>query len=224
MTPSLVPGVLAATFGLVSGPGSETVEGRLSRFLASRSLALVIDNVEQVLRAAPLPPPAPGGARPDIVTTSRTPLRVAGEQEFLVPPLAVPPPGQTIDGAWAIDAIRLFEDRAARVRPGYRLGPEDVEDVAEICRRLDGLPLGIEIAASRMALLPARDIAGRLGRRLDLPGAGSRDAPSGSGRSRPPSPGATTCCAIRNAGCSSGCRSSPAASACPKPRPSPACR
>ena len=174
----LVPGVLAATFGLVSGHGSETVEGRLTRFLASRSLALVIDNVEQVLDAAPLLPRLLRAA-PEltIVTTSRTPLRVVGEQEFPVPPLAVPPPGQTIDDARAIDAIRLFEDRAARVRPGYRLGPEDVEDVAEICRRLDGLPLGIELAASRMALLPARDIADRLGRRLDLPGAGSRDAP-----------------------------------------------
>ena len=174
----LVPGVLAATFGLVSGRGSETVEGRLSRFLASRSLALVIDNVEQVLDAAPLLPRLLRAA-PEltIVTTSRTPLRVAGEQEFPVPPLAVPPPGQPIDDARAIDAIRLFEDRAARVRPGYRLAAEDVEAVAEICRRLDGLPLGIEIAASRMALLPARDIADRLGRRLDLPGAGSRDAP-----------------------------------------------
>ena len=171
--PDLVPGVLAATFGLVSGSSSETVDDRLSRFLASRSLAVVIDNVEQVLDAAPL---LPGllRAAPDltIVATSRAPLRVAGEQEFPVPPLGVPPPGLTIDDARANDAIRLFEDRAARVRPGYRLTAEDVDPVAEICRRLDGLPLGIEIAASRMALLPARDIAERLGRRLDLPGAG----------------------------------------------------
>ena len=176
--PDLVLGVLAATFGLVSGNSSETVDERLSRFLATRSLAVVIDNVEQVVDAAPL---LPGLLRPapelTIVVTSRTPLRVAGEQEFPVPPLGVPPPGQTIDDARANDAIRLFEDRAARVRPGYRLTAEDVDPVAEICRRLDGLPLGIEIAASRMALLPARDIAERLGRRLDLPGAGSRDAP-----------------------------------------------
>jgi predicted ATPase/class 3 adenylate cyclase len=176
--PELVPGVLAATFGLVSGSGSETVEDRLSRFLATRSLAVVIDNVEQVLDAAPLLPRLLRAA-PDltIIVTSRTPLRVAGEQEFPVPPLGMPPPGLTIDDARAIDAIRLFEDRAARVRPDYRLTAEDVDAIAEICRRLDGLPLGIEIAASRMALLPARDIAERLGRRLDLPGAGSRDAP-----------------------------------------------
>ena len=174
----LVPGVLAATFGLVSGHGSDTVDDRLSRFLAPRSLAVVIDNVEQVLAAAPQLPgllrAAPGLT---IVVTSRAPLRVAGEQEFPVPPLGMPPPGLTIDDARAIDAIRLFEDRAARVRPDYRLTAEDVDPIAEICRRLDGLPLGIEIAASRMALLPARDIAERLGRRLDLPGAGSRDAP-----------------------------------------------
>ena len=176
--PELVPGVLAATFGLVSGSGSESVDDRLSRFLASRSIAVVIDNVEQVLDAARL---LPGllRAAPEltIVATSRAPLRVAGEQEFPVPPLGVPPPGLTIAAARADDAIRLFEDRAARVRPGYRLTDEDVDPVAEICRRLDGLPLGIEIAASRMALLPARDIAERLGRRLDLPGAGSRDVP-----------------------------------------------
>jgi predicted ATPase/class 3 adenylate cyclase len=174
----LVAGVLAATFGLVSGGISTTVEERLGRFLAARSLAVVVDNVEQVLEAAPLLPRllrvSPGLS---IVATSRAPLRVAGEQEFPVPPLAVPPRGQSIDAARANDAIRLFEDRAARVRPGYQLTAEDVDAVAEICRRLDGLPLGIEIAASRMALLPARDIADRLGRRLDLPGTGSRDAP-----------------------------------------------
>ena len=92
-------------------------------------------------------------------------------------PLGVPRSRAQVDDARANDAIRLFEDRAARVRPGYRLVADDVDAVAEICRRLDGLPLGIEIAASRMALLPASDIAERLGRRLDLPGAGSRDAP-----------------------------------------------
>jgi len=175
--PELVSAVLAATFGLVSG-SSATLESRLRAFLAPRSLAVIVDNVEQVLDAAPVLPGLLRSA-PDltIVATSRTPLRVAGEQEFPVPPLAVPSSGLTIDDARANDAIRLFEDRAARVRPGYRLRTEDVDPVAEICRHLDGLPLGIEIAASRMALLPARDIAERLGRRLDLPGAGSRDAP-----------------------------------------------
>ena len=175
--PALVPGVLAATFGLVSGgPGS--VDSRLAAFLAPRSVGLIVDNIEQVLDASPLMPEllraAPGLT---IVVTSRAPLHVAGEQEFPVPPLAVPKVGTRVDEALANDAMRLFVDRAARVRPGYRLVDEDVDAVAEICRRLDGLPLGIEIAASRMALLPALDIAERLGRRLDLPGSGPRDAP-----------------------------------------------
>ena len=139
---------------------------------------MIIDNVEQVIAAAPLLPEllrvAPGLT---IVATSRAPLRVAGEQEFPVPPLPVPGAGAAIDEALANDAIRLFVDRAERVRPEYLLVAEDVDAVAEICRRLDGLPLGIEIAASRMALLPARDIADRLGRRLDLPGSGPRDVP-----------------------------------------------
>ena len=175
--PDLVPGVLAQTFGLVSG-SSATLESRLRAFLAPRTLGVIVDNVEQVLSAAPLMPEllrrAPGLT---IVGTSRSPLRVAGEQEYPVQPFPVPTAGGAIDDALANDAIRLFVDRAERVRPGYRLVSEDVEAVTEICRRLDCLPLGIEIAASRMALLPARDIADRLGRRLDLPGSGSRDAP-----------------------------------------------
>ena len=175
--PELVPGVLAATFGLVSGSGA-TLESRLHAFLAPRTLGILVDNVEQVLDAAPLLPEllrvAPGLT---LVATSRSALRVAGEQEYPVQPLPVPVAGSAVDEALANDAIRLFVDRAERVRPGYRLVSEDVDAVAEICRRLDCLPLGIEIAASRMALLPARDIAERLGRRLDLPGVGARDAP-----------------------------------------------
>ena len=173
----LVPGVLAAAFGLVSGSGG-TVESRLRAFLAARSLGLIVDNMEQVLGAAPLLPELLRASRGlIIVVTSRAPLRVAGEQEYPVQPLPAPGAGDGVDAALANDAIRLFVDRAERVRPGYRLVTEDVEPIAEICRRLDCLPLGIEIAASRMALLPARDIAERLGRRLDLPGGGSRDAP-----------------------------------------------
>jgi predicted ATPase/class 3 adenylate cyclase len=175
--PDLVPSVLAATFGLVSGR-AETLRSRLNAFLAPRSLGLIVDNFEQVLGAASLLPEllraAPGLM---IVATSRAPLRVAGEQAYPVPPMPAPSDGDTADQALGNDAIRLFVDRAERVRPGYRLVSEDVEAVAEICRRLDCLPLGIEIAASRMALLPARDIAERLGRRLDLPGSGARDAP-----------------------------------------------
>ena len=175
--PDLVPGTLAATFGLVSGSAA-TLQSRLHAFLASRSLAVIVDNVEQVLGAAPLLPEllraAPGLT---ILVTSRAPLRVAGEQEYPVPPMPAPSGGDAVDEALGNDAIRLFVDRAERVRPGYRLVSEDVEAVAEICRRLDCLPLGIEIAASRMALLPARDIAERLSRRLDLPGAGARDVP-----------------------------------------------
>ncbi|HEU5204505.1 MAG TPA: adenylate/guanylate cyclase domain-containing protein [Candidatus Limnocylindrales bacterium] len=175
--PGLVPSVLASTFGLVSG-SPETMDSRLRAFLGPRTLGVIVDNVEQVIAAAPLLPEllraAPGLT---IVATSRAPLRVAGEQEYPVQPMPVPGIGDPVAQVIANDAIRLFADRAERVRPGYRLVSEDVDAVAEICRRLDCLPLGIEIAASRMALLPARDIAERLGRRLDLPGAGSRDAP-----------------------------------------------
>jgi predicted ATPase len=175
--PDLVASAFAATFRLVSGTGG-TDESRLKAFLAPRRIGLIVDNVEQVLAAAPLLPDLLRAARGlTIIATSRAPLRVAGEQEYPVRPFPMPGAGQAVDEALTNDAIRLFVDRAQRVRPGYRLVTEDVEAVGEICRRLDGLPLGIEIAASRMALLPARDIADRLGRRLDLPGGGSRDVP-----------------------------------------------
>ena len=73
--------------------------------------------------------------------------------------------------------MRLFIERAGRVRPGYAPTPEDLQAIEEICRRLDGLPLGIELAASRLAILPVRAIAERLAGKLDLPGAGPRDVP-----------------------------------------------
>ncbi len=112
-----------------------------------------------------------------ILATSRAPLRLSAEQDFPVAPLPVPEPSETAALAIESPSVRLFAERAGRVRPGYRLGPDEAPAVAEICRRLDGLPLGIELAASRMALLPAHTIAERLGRQLDLPGAGARDLP-----------------------------------------------
>jgi len=168
--PDLVAPTIATAFGLVETPGLVATE-RLREFLDGRSLLLVIDNFEHVLPAAPLLTPllrAASGLR--IIVTSRAPLRLAGEQEFPVSPLS-------LDGATPeSDAVRLFVERAGRVRPGYDPG-EEAPAVVEICRRLDGLPLGIELAASRIGLLPARAIADRLAQRLDLPGGGPRDLP-----------------------------------------------
>jgi predicted ATPase/class 3 adenylate cyclase len=173
----LVDTTIAATLGLISSPGVSTME-RLSHFLEGRRVLLVIDNFEQVLDAAPLLGEllqvAPGLR---LLVTSRAPLRLSIEQEYPVAPLAVPGPVDPIAAALESPAVRLFVERAGRVRPGYALTAADAPAIAEICTRLDGLPLGIELAASRIGLMPARSIAERLARRLDLPGGGPRDVP-----------------------------------------------
>ena len=175
--PDLVGPTIATTLGLIATPGLPTID-LLTGFLEGRRLLLVVDNFEQVLPAAgflgQLLQAAPGLR---LLVTSRAPLRLSPEQEYPVAPLAVPGPIDPLEAALESPAVRLFVERAGRVRPGFRLTVDDAQAVADICARLDGLPLGIELAASRIGLLPARDIAERLARRLDLPGSGPRDVP-----------------------------------------------
>jgi predicted ATPase/class 3 adenylate cyclase len=176
--PDLVPTAIGSVFAILESSGTTPIE-RLTRFLADRSILLVLDNFEQVLGAAPLVAElleAAPGLR--IVVTSRAPLRLSMEQEFPVAPLAVPEATASIDDVAAADAVQLFVDRARHVVPGFALSAEDAPAVVEICRRLDGLPLGIELAASRVGLLPPRSLAERLATRLDVPGGGSRDLPA----------------------------------------------
>ena len=173
-----VPSAIASSLGMVEAPGTTPVE-RLAARLVDRSMLLVLDNFEQVLGAAPIVAElvrASPGLK--ILVTSRAPLRLSMEQEYPVAPLAVPLMGGDADAALASDSVRLFVERAGRVRPGYTLSADDAPAVGEICRRLDGLPLGIELAASRVGLLPPRILAERLTRHLDVPGAGARDLPA----------------------------------------------
>ena len=139
----------------------------VASFLAGRELLLVADNLEQVVDAAPelgeLLAASPGSK---LVATSRAPLRVAGEHELPVPPLAGEP------------ARELFVARARAVDPRLELSAEDAECVDRICERLDGLPLAIELAAARSKVLSPPAILDRLERRLDLLTAGPRDAPA----------------------------------------------
>ncbi len=171
--PELVASVIAKTLGLIEGGGP--ARDRLLTFAADRSLLLVLDNLEQVRSAAPflaeLLRSAPGVR---ILATSRAPLRVSGEQEYPVPPLAVPDSPAT---ARAADCVVLFTERARRVRPSFEPSDDDVAAISEICARLDGLPLGIELAAGRTGILPPATIADRLGRHLELPGSGPSDVP-----------------------------------------------
>jgi predicted ATPase/DNA-binding SARP family transcriptional activator len=139
----------------------------VASFLAGRELLLVADNLEQVVDAAPeLSELLAASAGSKMVATSRAPLRVAGEHELPVPPLAGEP------------ARELFVARARAVDPRLSLTDEDEVCVRRICERLDGLPLAIELAAARSKVLSPPAILDRLERQLDLLTAGPRDAPA----------------------------------------------
>ncbi len=147
--------------------------------LGDRSLLLVLDNLEQIddpvqpilslLDAAP---------RVRVLATSRVPLRVSAEREYQVPPLPVPGETAGFEESVANDAVRLFASRAQAVEPEFALTDANVGHVSTICRRLDGLPLAIELAAARTRVLPPAAIESRLGRSLDLLVTGARDLPA----------------------------------------------
>ena len=158
--PALVPSEIAQALGASEGEG-------LSAALAASELLLVIDNFEQLLDAAPeLSRILAASPRSKLVVTSRAALRIGGEHELAVPPLASAP------------STDLFLRRARAFDPRLTLGEGDEQRIEQICARLDGLPLAIELAAARMKVLTPAAILERLGRRLDLLSSGSRDAPA----------------------------------------------
>ena len=174
----LVAAAIAAGLGLNTSAGQ--VISDLESYLRPRRLLLALDNFEQVMGAAPLLAELLGTA-PGLVVlvTSRTVLRLSGEHEFPVPPLPIPPPGAGRDPAdlQRYASVSLFVERAHSVVPGFELTDANAGAVAEICRRLDGLPLAIELAAARIRLLPAQALASRLDQRFSLLTGGARDLP-----------------------------------------------
>ncbi len=149
--PALVGAAVAAALGLRDRSDASALD-LLREALAQRRLLLVLDNFEHVLEAAPdllaLLAAAPGLRA---LVTSRAVLRVAGEQQVDVPPLTLPE--RDAPDPAAADAVRLFLERARSVAPGRPWGPDDIAAAQAICRRLDGLPLAIELAAARCRLL-----------------------------------------------------------------------
>lgn len=171
--PGLVVPAIAQTLGLRQTAGWSWDEV-LADHLRDRELLVVLDNLEQVLGAAgrvgELLARSPGLR---VLVTSREPLRISGEHRYAVPPLDV----DTEDaGAVPSPAVRLFVERARSARPGFALNGATAT-VTEICRRLDGLPLAIELAAARMNVLAPKALLDRLERRLPLLVGGSRDRP-----------------------------------------------
>jgi predicted ATPase len=175
----LVVSTVAGTLGVMQVGGRPILE-RLEDYLREKRLLLLLDNFEQVLEAATV---VAGllAAAPDVkaIVTSRIPLRLYGEHEYPVPALALPDlEGGTPLGRLAhYEAVRLFIERARAVRPDFEATSESVPAVAEICVRLDGLPLAIELAAARIKVFPPRKMLERLGDRLRLLTGGARDLP-----------------------------------------------
>ena len=175
--PALVLPAIAAAIGVRETP-VHPLAGLVEEELADRHLLLLLDNFEQLSDAAPvvadLLAAAPGVK---ILVTSRAPLRLRGEHVYAVPALALPTAAERADLA-ANEAVAFFVDRAQAVRPGFALTDELAPVIAEICARLDGLPLAIELAAARLKLLPPRALLARLEQRLPLLTGGPRDAPA----------------------------------------------
>jgi predicted ATPase/DNA-binding XRE family transcriptional regulator len=177
--PGLVLSAIAQSLS-VSEQAGRTVADALSSRIGDARMLLGLDNLEQVLEAAPsladLLERHPGLT---ILTTSRAPLRVRGERVYPVAPLAVPAGGHLPDtvALAAYPAIELFIQRATQAGPSLALTDENAATVAEICRRLDGLPLAIELAAARVTALTPGMILDRLERPLSLLSSGPRDLP-----------------------------------------------
>ena len=168
--PDLVAAAIADALGVGERPGQERAEV-LVAYLRDRRALLVLDNFEQLLAAAPLLAELLGAAaRLMLLVTSRAPLDLPEERIYPVPALELPDPSHSrqIDRLRRIEAVRLFVERARDSRPDFELSEENSDAVVELCLRLDGLPLALELAAARIKLLAPSSILVRLGGRLDL--------------------------------------------------------
>jgi predicted ATPase/DNA-binding XRE family transcriptional regulator len=177
--PSLVIPTIAWTLGLHE-QGGQSAHELLVRYLRERHLLLVLDNCEHLLGAAPqLSELLEQCPRLAMLVTSRAALRVRAERRFVVGPLATPAGRERLDPAEiaAAPAVRLFVDRACMVDPSFTLESCNADQVAAICRRLDGIPLALELAAMRVQLLSLSTLLGRLERHLALPSDGPSDLP-----------------------------------------------
>jgi len=178
--PHLVPHSVAGALGVREEPG-RPVQEALVAFVADRNLLLILDNCEHLVQAcAELAESLLGSApRLSILASSREHLRIAPERVYPVSTLSIPDAGRhvALDDLPQFEAVRLFVERAIAVQPAFRLSERNADAVIKICRRLDGIPLAIELAAARLRTLTAESIAERLDDRFRLLTKGSRAAP-----------------------------------------------
>lgn len=164
----------------VQDAGSNSSLATLKAHLRDRHLLLILDNFEQVMAAAPLVGELLAATpRLQVIVTSREVLRLYGEHEYSVPPLALPDlkRQQPIAALTEVEAIALFVERAKAARHDFEITEENAQIIAAICVRLDGLPLGIELAAARVKLFAPQALLARLESRLDILATGLRDVP-----------------------------------------------
>lgn len=176
----LVLPAIGRTLGVVA-TSQRTAAVVLARRLAAQRSLIVLDNLEHLLAAADelagLIEACPGLT---LLATSREPLRLRGEREYRVAPLGVPESDRplSLDELATVPAVALFLERAGAVQARFRLDEGNAAAIATVCRRLDGLPLAIELAAARLQVLSAAELAERLERRLDVLTAAARDVPA----------------------------------------------
>src|SRR5215204_4721864 len=176
--PAQVLPAIGAALGLHE-VNSESLVNQIHGFLVERETLLILDNFEHLLGSTAVVANLLNRSEVELLVTSRAPLRVQGEYEYLVPTLRLPDHTQRTNATALAtnEAIALFVDRAKAVRPDFELIDAVAPIVAEICARLDGLPLAIELAAARTKVLPPAALLSRLERRLPLLTGGRRDAP-----------------------------------------------
>jgi predicted ATPase/class 3 adenylate cyclase len=178
--PALVPAAVANALGVPETAGRPILDG-VKEHLRHRELLQVVDNFEQVAEAATqIEELLTAAPRLRTLVTSRVVLSLPGEQEYPVPPLHVPDPARLPSGPaalGAVEAVRLFSERARAANPRFELTEHNAQVVAEITARLDGLPLAIELAATRTKVLSPEQILSRLERRLAILTSGARSLP-----------------------------------------------
>jgi predicted ATPase/class 3 adenylate cyclase/DNA-binding CsgD family transcriptional regulator len=178
--PELVASTIAQAFGIWE-MGSAAVVARLKDYLHAKQILLVLDNFEQVLGAAPLVGELLAAApRLKVLVTSRAVLRLYGEREFVVPPLSLPDllSQLPLERLAQYNAVRLFIERAQAVKADFTVTNANAPAVAEICVRLDGLPLAIELAAKRIKLFAPQALLARLTNRFKLLVGGAQNLPA----------------------------------------------
>ncbi|MDQ5853342.1 MAG: tetratricopeptide repeat protein, partial [Chloroflexota bacterium] len=182
--PTFVASTIASTLGVKEAGGEPLLEA-LKGYLRDKELLLLLDNFEQVVAAAPLLADLLQAApQLKLLVTSRVVLHLSGEQEYAVPPLALPDPlrpGQPfppLERLTQYAAVALFIQRAQRVKADFQVTNQNAPAVAEICARLDGLPLAIELAAAWCKLFTPQALLQRLGRRFQVLAGGARDRPA----------------------------------------------